>query len=96
MSTATEPLTRENRYEGRIALPAAFRPDPSAPAVDMEPFYVTLCRSCGSLVAEGSEDLHERLHPRVSCGQMGCGVVHGDLDDEVFTPAGHAWEEQFR
>lgn len=77
-----EPLARESRYEGcwRIE-PVTGTGDVASPA-----HHVTRCLSCGSLVMMGREDDHERLHPRVGCQRLGCGVYHRN---------GHAWEEQF-
>jgi hypothetical protein len=98
---STEALTRESRYEGRWHLECtigetevpggtfmAGKHGPELPLVVpiQGSIEFTRCRSCGSLVAVGSEDLHERLHPRLGCNQTGCGVFHFD---------GHAWEEQF-
>jgi hypothetical protein len=45
------------------------------------------CEQCGSLVMEGLQAEHSRLHPRIDCTQFACGVFH---------PEGHAWLEQFR
>jgi hypothetical protein len=67
------PLTRESRY---VPVLGAIIPD-----------GLLRCGSCGSMVAPGGEDLHERLHPRISCERLNCGVYHAD---------GHAWEDQFR
>jgi hypothetical protein len=44
------------------------------------------CLDCGSLVMEGYRTEHDRLHPRISCSVLGCGVYH---------QAGHAWTDQF-
>jgi hypothetical protein len=57
---------------------------------------VLRCRSCGSLLLAGDEDIHERLHPRISCGQAHphWGVAHISTDKEK-PWEGHPWEEQF-
>jgi hypothetical protein len=100
---STEPLTRETRYEGLWRLSESVRRVPagerySSDAAFAEPIYVVRCLSCGSLVAEGSEDLHERIHPQVSCEQIGCEVQHGQLADGtcLYGVRGHPWEDQFR
>jgi hypothetical protein len=57
---STEALTRETRYEGLWRLAAI-----DSETQDWElagGLDVVRCKSCGSLVAEGSEDLHETLH----------------------------------
>ena len=86
-------LTRSNRYEPGYVVVEAQLPDVPYSAT----IPVVRCRSCGSVVFTGSEDLHERLHPRVGCQRMGCGAVHGLalLPGEVFDPTPHAWEEMF-
>lgn len=83
-------LTRENRYEGKYPLDVGtdIISENGHVHTVQRGIYVTHCRSCGSLVPEGSEELHERMHPRVGCMQ-----VHATA---VYHPGGHAWEEQFR
>jgi DNA-directed RNA polymerase subunit N (RpoN/RPB10) len=84
---STEALARDTRYEGRWVLGEL-----DAIGNFTGQGYATRCRSCGSLVAVGSEDLHERLHPRISCqrafGDMGC--------ERAGTRHSHGWDEQFR
>jgi hypothetical protein len=93
MTSTEERLTRDNRYEGRWTIERLPGFGIMGALGGQE---VTRCRSCGSMVAAGSEDLHERLHPRISCttayGDMGCGK----MDDGKHRRQGHAWEEQFR
>ena len=78
-------LIRENRYEQLHGV--------TMPRRDGGPLVrhadVLRCRSCGSLLLSGDEDIHERLHPPVSCG-----TVHPTMDIACTRP--HAWEEQFR
>lgn len=76
MAIPPAPLSRETRYE-----PAASAPCPAE--------GLLRCKSCGSLIAPGDKDLHERMHPRVSCDQVHPGVA-------VYHPGAHAWEEQYR
>ena len=57
---STEALTRETRYEGRWTIEKM--PGFGITGALGGGLGVTLCKSCGSLVAEGSEDLHETLH----------------------------------
>ncbi len=82
-----EELTRRNRYEGRYTLATRLENlttgDTTAICVEF-----TKCRSCGTLVAAADQDLHERLHPRISCG-----AAH-PLDGN-YHPHGHPWEAQF-
>jgi hypothetical protein len=72
---STEALTTETRYEwyGALAIVAEYFGSGGMSATAPG---VMRCRSCGSLLAAGDEDLHERLHPRVTCqracGDMGC------------------------
>jgi hypothetical protein len=92
---AAEPLTRETRYDGHYFIPGGEQWLPSG-GVMYPQIEVTRCRSCGSMVADGDRDLHERLHPRVSCHQMGCGVAHFTIGPGGREIHGHAWEAQFR
>ena len=81
----SEVKTREDRYEPIIGVTMPRRGDgPLVPHVG-----VLRCRSCGSLLLEGDEDIHERLHPAPSCQQ-----VHPQADVHHKQP--HTWEEQFR
>ena len=75
---------RENRYEV-VGLSVCIGD------VDGHPLFANTvrCRSCGSLLLASDEDIHERLHPAATCGQ-----VHPTMDIACMSP--HAWEEQFR
>ena len=78
-------LIRENRYEELTGVTMPRR-DGSA----LVPHVNGLrCRSCGSLLLAGDEDLHERLHPAVSCER-----AHPTMAIACREP--HAWEDQFR
>ena len=59
----SETLMRENRYEQLHGV--------TMPRRDGSPLVrqadVLRCRSCGSLLLSGDEDIHERLHPPVGC-----------------------------
>ena len=78
-------LTRENRYEELHGV--------TMPRRDGGPLvlHVTVlrCLSCGSLLLTGDEDIHERLHPPVSCE-----TAHPTMAIACRQP--HAWEDQFR
>ena len=55
-------MTRENRYEELHGVTMPHR-DGSA----LVPHVAVLrCRSCGSLLLAGDEDIHELLHPRAT------------------------------
>ena len=88
---ACEVKTRENRYEELtgVTMPRREEGRPLVPHVG-----VLRCRSCGSLLLAGDEDIHERMHPPVSCEkahpQRGRGLGH------LTSHAPHAWEEQFQ
>ena len=79
-----ERLTRENRYEPIHGV--------TMPRRDGSPLVkhanVLRCRSCGSLLLAGDEDIHERLHAPISCDQ-----AHPTMSIACRQP--HAWEEQF-
>jgi len=76
MTSTEERLGSENRYEGRWSLTSIVGEVPvpgsevmvpgGKPMPLLAPLYstvdITRCRSCGSMVAVGSEDLHESLH----------------------------------
>ena len=76
-------LTRENRYEKIIGVTM---PRHGGGLVRHD--GVLRCRSCGSLLLSGDEDIHERLHPSISCGR-----AHPERG--VYHRRQHAWEEQF-
>ena len=83
-------MTREDRYEEitGVTMPRGDGGSLVAHAT------VLRCRSCGSLLLAGDEDIHERLHPPISCEQAhpqrGRGLGH------LTSHAPHAWEEQFQ
>lgn len=80
----SESLTRENRYM-QAPLPAvAMGDDGTGPRFT----NVVRCRSCGSLLLAVDEDLHERMHPPISCGR-----AHPDCG--VYCTHPHDWEDQF-
>lgn len=56
-----EALTRETRYEryGKLVTETVV-------GRGLATAEVLRCKSCGSLLAGGDEDLHERLHPHVA------------------------------
>jgi hypothetical protein len=78
-------LTRENRYELMVGVTMPHRDD--SPLV--RHVAVLHCRSCGSLLLAGDEDIHERLHPAPSCER-----AHPTMGIACCQP--HAWEDQFR
>jgi hypothetical protein len=77
-------LTQENRYEQLIGVTMPRHGGGLVRYPD-----VLRCRSCGSLLLSGDEDIHERLHPAISCD-----VVHPTMSILCREP--HAWEEQFK
>jgi len=85
-------LTRENRYEQLHGV--------TMPRRDGNPLVkhaeVLRCRSCGSLLLAGDEDIHERMHPPISCNRAHpqWGVAHISPDREK-PWEGHPWEDQF-
>jgi hypothetical protein len=79
----TEVLTRENRYV-RIAFAEVKTEDGSLR------HQALFCKSCGSVLMDGWQDSHERLHPRLRCDEMPRRLHWGK-----WHPEGHAWEEQF-
>ena len=97
---STGELTRENRYEGlwRLKDGARVVPEDGEPGPFSQAIIVTWCKSCGSMVRLGSEGLHERMHPRISCEQLDCEVRHGQARDgtRLYGVRGHPWEDQFR
>ena len=82
--------TREDRYEEITGATMPRRDGGSLVAHAA----VLRCRSCGSLLLAGDEDIHERMHPSIGCGQAhpqrGRGLGH------LTSHAPHAWEEQFQ
>jgi hypothetical protein len=83
-------LTREDRYEEITGVTMPRRDGGSL----VPHANVLRCRSCGSLLLAGDEDIHERVHPPISCQQAhpqrGRGLGH------LTSHAPHAWEEQFQ
>ena len=78
-------MTREDRYEQLHGVTMPRRDgSPLVPHVT-----VLRCRSCGSLLLTGDEDIHERLHAPISCDQ-----AHPTMSIACRQP--HAWEDQFR
>ena len=78
-------LTRENRYEELTGVTMPHRNGSGlVPAVQ-----VLRCRSCGSLLLSGDEDIHERLHRPPLCDQVHPGMA-------IACRQPHAWEDQFR
>lgn len=50
---------------------------------------VVRCLSCGSLLLESDEKIHERMHPTVSCEK-----AHPTM--AIYCTQPHKWEDQFR
>ena len=81
--------TREDRYEEITGVTMPHRDGgPLVPHV-----AVLRCRSCGSLLLAGDEDIHERMHPVISCRQA--HPQRGRGLGQVTSHAPHAWDEQF-